>query len=190
MMRLAEERRGVYKSTEYLGPHRVVLVYDLPLAEVLYDFYDRLKSLTRGFGTMDYEFVGFRPGDLVRLDIMVNGQRVDALSTVCHRDEAFGRGKRACEQLGREIPRQQFAVPIQAAIAGRIVARETIRAVRKNVTAKCYGGDITRKRKLLERQREGKRRMKSVGNVEIPQSAFLSILNVREPSAGRGRGAS
>jgi len=189
VMRLAEERCGVYKSTEYLGVQRVVLAYELPLAEVLYDFYDKLKSLTRGYGTMDYELLGFRSGKLVRLDILVNGERVDALSSVVHQDEAHARGRRICEQLAREIPRQQFAVPVQAAIGGRIVARETIRPVGKNVTAKCYGGDVTRKRKLLEKQREGKRRMRSVGSVEIPQSAFMSVLSAREGGAGRGRGA-
>ena len=187
VMRLTEERRGVYRSTEYLGPDRVVLEYDLPLAEVLYDFYDRLKSITRGYGAMDYEFIGFRPGDLVRLDVLVSGERVDAMSSIVHRDEAHARGKRICRQLIEEILRQQFSVPVQAAAGGRIVARETLRALGKNVTAKCYGGDVTRKRKLLERQKEGKRRMRSVASIEIPQSAFLSILNVREPHPTRGR---
>ncbi|HEX8340999.1 MAG TPA: translation elongation factor 4 [Tepidisphaeraceae bacterium] len=177
MMKLCEERRGIYKKTEYLGHSgRVILVYELPLAEVIYDFYDRLKSSTKGYGTMDYEVTGFRPGDLVKVDILVNGDKVDALSIIVHRDHADQRGRRLLSRLKEEIPKHLFEIPLQAAIGGKILARETIKSMGKNVTAKCYGGDVSRKRKLLEKQKEGKKRMKRMGSVDIPQEAFLAIL--------------
>ncbi|MGE5190937.1 MAG: translation elongation factor 4 [Deltaproteobacteria bacterium] len=178
IMQLCEDRRGTYKTTEYLGPTRAQLAYELPLAEVIYDMHDRLKSITRGYGTMDYEVIGFRPADLVKVDILVKGERVDALATIMHRDQAERRGRGLCKRLKEEISKHQFEIPIQAAIGTRIIARETIAALRKNVTAKCYGGDITRKRKLWAKQREGKKRLKQFGQVEIPQKAFLSVLEV------------
>jgi len=176
LMKLCEDRRGVYKKTEYIGTSRVILVYEMPLAEVIYDFYDRLKSATRGYGTMDYDFLGFRAGDLVKLDVLVNGDRVDALSVIVHQSHAEQRGRRLLVRLKAEIARHLFEIPLQAAIGGKIIARETIKSVGKNVTAKCYGGDVTRKRKLLEKQKEGKKRMKRVGSVDIPQEAFMAIL--------------
>lgn len=177
VMQLCHERRGVYLRTEYLSPTRALLVFDLPLAEVIYDMHDRLKSITRGYGTMDYELKGYFPADLVRMDILVGGKRVDALSIICHREDAERRGRAVVKKLRTEIDRHMFEVALQAAIGGRIIARETISAIRKNVTAKCYGGDISRKRKLWAKQREGKKRMKSVGNVDIPQKAFLAVLD-------------
>jgi GTP-binding protein LepA len=180
IMKLCEDRRGIYQKTEYIGTHRVIMVYDIPLAEVIYDFYDRLKSATRGYGTMDYDVVGFRVGELVKLDILVNGDRVDALSVIVHRDQAEKRGRNLLVRLKEEIDRHLFEIPLQAAIGGKIIARETIKSVGKNVTAKCYGGDVTRKRKLLEKQKEGKKRMKRVGSVDIPQEAFMAILESGE----------
>jgi GTP-binding protein LepA len=181
MMKLCEDRRGNYKKTEYLGHSgRVILVYDLPLAEIIYDFYDRLKSATKGYGTMDYELTGFRPGNLVKVDILVNGDRIDALSMIVHRDHAESRSRKLLSRLKEEIERHLFEIPLQAAIGGKIIARETIKSVGKNVTAKCYGGDFTRKRKLLEKQKEGKKRMKRMGSVDIPQEAFLAILETGE----------
>jgi len=176
LMQLCTERRGTYVRTEYLSPTRAILVYELPLAEVIYDLYDKLKSVTHGYGTMDYELLGYRPADLVRLDILVAGKRVDALSTIVHRGSAERRGRKLAKKLRGEIDRHLFEIAIQAAIGSRIIARETIAPMRKNVTAKCYGGDITRKRKLWAKQAAGKKRMKQVGQVEIPQDAFLAVL--------------
>lgn len=173
---LCLEKRGVQTNMNYLDEKRVELIYEMPLAEVLFDFYDRLKSISRGYASFDYEVIGYKATDLVRMDILVNGDSVDALSQLVFKDNAYTRGRQVCQRLKDEIPRQQFKIAIQAAIGGNIIARETISAYRKDVTAKCYGGDISRKRKLLEKQKEGKKRMKMVGNVEIPQSAFLAVL--------------
>ncbi len=178
IMSLAMERRGVYLNTEYIDKTRANLHYQFPLAEVIFDFYDRLKSITRGYASFDYEFLGYKPGNVIKLDILLNGESVDALSVIVHRDKAYEWGRKVCEKLRDLIPRQMFQVAIQASVGSRIIARETIKAMRKNVTAKCYGGDITRKRKLLEKQKEGKKRMKQLGKVEVPQEAFLAILKV------------
>ena len=176
LMRLCENRRGVFKGQKFVSEGRQMLDYELPLAEIIYDFYDKLKSITRGYGTMDYEIIEFRPDKLVKVSILINGDPVEALSMICHRDKAESRTRVILLKLRRQIDRHQFEIALQAAIGGKIIARETVKGFRKNVTAKCYGGDITRKRKLLEKQKKGKRRMKAIGNVHIPQEAFLSIL--------------
>jgi len=176
VMKLCLERRGINKNYQYLTSNRLEMIFEIPLAEVIYDFYDRLKSITQGYGSFDYDIIDFRPTDLVKMDILINGERVDALSQLVHRDNAVARARTACEKLRDEIPRQMFKIAIQGAIGGNIIARKTVSAFRKDVTAKCYGGDITRKRKLLEKQKKGKKRMKMVGKVMIPQSAFLAVL--------------
>jgi len=178
IIQLCKDKRGIYKSTHYLDPKKVLIVFELPLAEVIVDFYDRLKSISRGYASFDYEHIGFRRGELVKLDILIAGESVDALSVITHRDKAYYQGRELCRKLKELIPRQLFEVAIQAAIGNKVIARETIKPLRKNVTAKCYGGDITRKKKLLEKQKEGKKRLKQIGRVEVPQEAFFALLKV------------
>ena len=179
-MEIIQERRGTYKDTKYLDTDRVELHYELPLNEIIYDFFDALKSRTRGYASFDYELIGYQPSKLVKLDIMLSGDVIDALSFIVHADKAYPRARRMCEKLKEHIPRQMFEIPVQAAIGGKIIARETVKAFRKDVLAKCYGGDITRKKKLLEKQKEGKKRMRQLGTVEVPQEAFMAVLKLDE----------
>ena len=180
IMKLCQERRGIYLSMDYIEATRAVIKYDLPLNEIIYDFFDTLKANTKGYASLDYELSGYRPSDLVKVDILLNGDQVDALSFIAHRDKAYGRARKLCEKLKDNIPRQLFEIPIQAAIGGRIIARETVKAMRKDVLAKCYGGDISRKKKLLEKQKEGKKKMRSLGTVQVPTEAFLAVLKLDE----------
>ena len=178
VMDICQKRRGIYIDMQYLDENRVTLIYEMPLNEIIYDFFDNLKSKTKGYASFDYEFKEYKKSDLVKLDIYINNEQVDALSFILHKDRAYERGKKMVEKLKEEIPRKLFKIPIQAAIGGKIIARETISAMRKDVLAKCYGGDVTRKKKLLEKQKRGKKKMREIGSVEVPQEAFLSVLKL------------
>ena len=178
IMELCQEKRGIFKDMKYMEENRVNILYELPLNEIIYDFFDQLKSRSRGYASFDYELKEYVKSDLVKLDFLLNGDMCDALSTIVHRDKAYAKGRAVAEKLQEVIPRQQFEIPIQAAIGGKIIARETVRAVRKDVLAKCYGGDITRKKKLLEKQKEGKKRMRQIGTVSLPSEAFMSVLRI------------
>jgi len=178
VMSLCIEKRGVLKNQVYLTTNRVEITFEMPLAEIVFDFYDRLKSVSKGYASFDYSPIGYKQSDLVKMDILLNGDQVDALSALIHKDNAYSLGKKICEKLRQLIPRQQFDIAIQAALGAKIISRETVKALRKDVTAKCYGGDISRKRKLLEKQKKGKKKMRQIGNVEVPQSAFLAVLKL------------
>ena len=178
IMDLCQNKRGIYQTMEIIDTGRNMIIYALPLSEIIFDFFDKLKSCSKGYASLDYELIGYRAQDLVRMDILLNGENVDALSVIIHRSEAYARGSSITVKLKELIPKQQFEIPVQAAIGGKIIARTNIKSLRKNVLAKCYGGDISRKKKLLEKQKEGKKRMKAVGSVEIPQEAFMSVLSM------------
>ena len=183
IMELSQDKRGEYQSMEYLDETRVSVVYHLPLSEIIYDYFDKLKSATKGYASLDYELIGYRKDDLVRMDILLNGEAVDALSVIIHRSESYRRGSEITSKLKDLIPKQQFEIPVQAALGGKIIARTNIKSLRKNVLAKCYGGDISRKKKLLEKQKEGKKRMKAVGSVVIPQEAFMAVLSMDDDNS-------
>ena len=180
IMKLCQDKRGIYINMEYIDTSRVNIHYELPLSEIVYDFFDKLKSYTKGYASFDYEVIGYKKSDLVKMDILLNGEAVDALSVIVHKDFAYQRGRSVVEKLKESIPRQLFEIPIQAAIGNHVIARSTVKALRKDVLAKCYGGDVTRKKKLLEKQKEGKKRMKQIGSVELPQEAFMSVLSMDE----------
>ena len=182
IMPMCQDRRGIFKDMQYLDANLVELHYEMPTGEIIYDFFDALKARTKGYASLDYEFLDYRKSDLVKVDMLLNGDQVDALSFIVHRDKAYGRARRICEKLKENIPRQLFEVPIQAAIGGKVIARETVKAMRKDVLAKCYGGDITRKKKLLEKQREGKKKMRALGTVQMPTEAFMAVLKLDEES--------
>ena len=180
IMPMCQDRRGIFKDMQYLDSNLVELHYEMPTGEIIYDFFDALKARTKGYASLDYEFIDYRKSDLVKVDMLLNGDQVDALSFIAHRDKAYGRARRICEKLKENIPRQLFEVPIQAAIGGKVIARETVKALRKDVLAKCYGGDITRKKKLLEKQKEGKKKLRALGTVQLPTEAFMAVLKLDE----------
>ena len=182
IMPMCQDRRGIFKDMQYLDANLVELHYEMPTGEIIYDFFDALKARTKGYASLDYEFLDYRKSDLVKVDMLLNGDQVDALSFIVHRDKSYGRARRICEKLKENIPRQLFEVPIQAAIGGKVIARETVKAMRKDVLAKCYGGDITRKKKLLEKQKEGKKKMRALGTVQMPTEAFMAVLKLDEES--------